>query len=134
MAAAIAERPAQPYREGGYALRTVEVADRRSGRPLAVPLTVAQLGGARYLVSPHRDRSWARNLLASGECELVAGGVRERYRAALLPDDEAVPVLRRDVGQLSFAAARFPFAADAPEREVLAGAGRTAVFRLDPVG
>jgi len=134
MAGRIDAMPAQPLREGSYALRVLEVPGRKSGRTLRVPLAVMLLGGERYLVSPDKERSWAKNLLAAGECELVAGGERERARAVLVRDvGEAAAVLRAYVGQLTFAARAFPFAPDDPDERVCAGAPSTAVFRLSPL-
>jgi hypothetical protein len=133
MADCIAAMPAQPLREGGYALRVLEVPGRRSGRILQVPLAVVLLGGNRYLVSPTRDRAWARNLLAAGTGNVVAGGERERVRAVAVDDvGEAVAVLRVYVQGLTFAARQFPFAADDPAERVRAAVPSTAVFRLLP--
>lgn len=131
MAGRIDAMPAQPLREGSYALRVLEVRGRRSGRTLRVPLAVMLLDGERYLVSPDKERSWAKNLLAAGECEIAAGGERERVRALPVRDVEAAAaVLRAYVGRLTFAARAFPFAPDDPDERVRAGVPSTAVFRL----
>lgn len=133
MAATITQTPAEPYREGTYVLRVAEIRGRRSGRIIPVPIAVVQLGGSRYLVSPTRERLWARNLLAAGECMIVAGGERETYRTTPAPDDEAVPVLRTYVAQLpGWASQQFPFPINADDAQILAAAPQTAVFRLDP--
>ena len=84
-----------------------------------MPLAVMLLGGERYLVSPDKERSWAKNLLAAGECEIAAGGERERVRALPVRDvGEAPAVLRAYVGRLTFAARAFPFGPDDPEERV----------------
>jgi len=138
MNAAMAERidamPVQPYRDGAYALRVAEIRGRRSGRLHRVPIGVVQVAGRRYLVSPDRERPWARNLLAAGECGITAGPVRERERATLVGGDEAVPVLRAYLAaaRVPFVQQQFPFSADASAEAVAAAAHRTAVFRLDP--
>lgn len=133
MVTRIMQMPPEPYREGTYVLRVAEMRGRRSGQLIAVPLAVVQVGDSRYLVSPTRERAWARNLLAAGECTIAAGGDRAPYRATPVPDNEAVPVLRTYVAQLpGWASQQFPFPVGADDAQIRATAAQTAVFRLDP--
>jgi deazaflavin-dependent oxidoreductase (nitroreductase family) len=132
MAARILASPAAPFVEGAYALRVAEVAGRRSGQPRRAPVGVVTFQGARYLVSPNRQRDWARNILAAGAVSLLAGDTREAYRAALAPAAEAVPVLRLYVGGLAWAASQFPFALSDGDDAIAARLDQMTVLRLDP--
>ncbi len=132
MTARILDMPTQPYQDGGYVLRVAGIRGRTSGRIIDVPIGVVQVAGARYLISPDRDRPWARNLRAAGECTLAAKDGRERYRAAPAPDDEAIAALRAYLPHLRFAADDFPFTATTPDMEMRAELDRVAVFRLTP--
>jgi sporulation protein YlmC with PRC-barrel domain len=132
MVAKIMEMPVQPYREGGYVLRVAEIRGRRSGQVHQVPIAVVQMHGTRYLVSPNRGRPWVLNLLVDNTCTIAAGHEREHYRAVLVTSDEAIPVLRTYLTQLTFAVQEFPFSVTASDAQIRAEMEKVAVFRLEP--
>ena len=130
MAARILAMPAQPYQDGSYTLRVVEIRGRKSGEPIRLPIAVVQMEGERYLVSPTRQRSWAKNLLAARSLTVMAGGLTEQYSAEIASPAKAVLVLRFYVGQLTFAAPQFPFALSDSDDQIAAQLDKMAVFHL----
>jgi deazaflavin-dependent oxidoreductase (nitroreductase family) len=133
MIARIGGMPLQPYREGGYALRVLEVTGRRTGQPHQVPMAVTQVGGQRYLTAPNRDRQWVKNILAAGECRLVGDGPA---RAVLVEGDEAAGVIKTylTVLDMPFATAAFPVDPGESVERIAEHTGHTAVFRLEQDG
>jgi deazaflavin-dependent oxidoreductase (nitroreductase family) len=73
--------------------RLVVVRGRKSGRPMATPVTLVVDGGRRWLVSPYGESAWVKNLRAAGECELRRGRRRETVRVREVGPEEAGPVL-----------------------------------------
>jgi deazaflavin-dependent oxidoreductase (nitroreductase family) len=67
---------------------TLAVRGRRSGRWRTVPVNVLRLRGRRYLVAPHGETDWVRNLRAAGRGELRRGPRVEAFRAVEVPDEE----------------------------------------------
>jgi hypothetical protein len=132
MATKILSMPVQPYRDGGYVVRVLEVRGRRTGIRRQVPIAVIQLDGARFLVSPRADRSWARNLAADGRCALTSGEGCETYRASPAEPAIAVQVLRTYVAQLRWASAQFPFPDGASPDLIREHLDQVAVFHLEP--
>jgi deazaflavin-dependent oxidoreductase (nitroreductase family) len=72
---------------------TLVVAGRRTGKPLEVPVIVAEVDGGRYLVSTRGESDWVRNLRAAGSGELRRKGSSERFTASELPVGERPPVI-----------------------------------------
>jgi hypothetical protein len=128
----IAALPFEPYQEGRYVLRVVEIRGRQSGKTHTVPLAVVTTGGCQYLVSPSSARNWAANLAAAGRCTLRSSQGSIDVEATRVLTEDAIPVLRTYVGQLRWAAEQFPFTADAPDVTIGARLGDVAVFRLAP--
>ncbi len=127
----ILQMPVQPYQDGKAVYRVVEVPGRQSGQVRRTPLAVVQYAGKRYLIAPSRRRDWVHNLIASGECTLVAKDEQEQCRAELTLDDEAIALVRAYMAQLpDWALQQFPFSANASDEEMHAKAENFAVFRL----
>lgn len=130
----IETNPAQPFREGEYALRVLEVPGRMSGRTIKTPIGVTQLDGHLYLISSDQRRAWTLNLGASGTGILSAGGERTSYRATPVEGTvEGARALRRYVSLLPFAASQFPFNVDDDDERIRAASAGLSVFRLDPL-
>jgi hypothetical protein len=133
MIARISGKPLQPHREGGYALRILEVRGRRTGQVHQVPIAVTQVSGQRYLTAPNRERQWVRNILDSGECRIVGDGPA---RAVLVEGEEAARVIKTylSVLDIPFATAAFPVDPGEPIERIAGHTGQTAVFRLEQDG
>ncbi|MBO0794171.1 MAG: nitroreductase family deazaflavin-dependent oxidoreductase [Ktedonobacteraceae bacterium] len=80
---------------GGHRTYLLTVRGRKSGQPRTTPITVIELEGKRYLMTPFGVVDWVRNLRAAGEAVLTRGRRAEKVRAAELPESEGGPVLKR---------------------------------------
>src|SRR4051794_28904805 len=74
--------------------RVLRVRGRKSGEWRSTPVNLLTVDGARYLVAPRGTTQWVRNMRAAGGGELRLGRRSETFRAAELPDQAKVPVLR----------------------------------------
>ena len=72
---------------------TLTVVGRRSGDPHKVPVIPVEAGRRRYLVCPHGESDWVRNLRAAGNGELSSKGRTEVFRATQVPVDQRRPVI-----------------------------------------
>jgi deazaflavin-dependent oxidoreductase (nitroreductase family) len=70
------------------------VRGRVSGRPLSTPVTLAQVGGRRWLVAPYGEVGWVRNARAAREVTLSRGRRCERVAITEAGPAEAAPVLK----------------------------------------
>lgn len=114
--------------------RLLEVDGRRSGTPHRVPVNLLELDGTRYLVAPRGHTQWVRNLRAAGECALILGRRRERYRARELDDALKEPVLRAYLRRFGWEVGRFfdGVGARSSADALHAVAPDHPVFRLEP--
>jgi deazaflavin-dependent oxidoreductase (nitroreductase family) len=119
-------------RLGRQRLVTIEVAGRRSGRPVVVPLIAADLDGERYLVSMLGERAgWVANVRAAGGQIAIRGaGRRTAVRVEEVPPERRAAIIRRHL-ELAPAARSF-IAVDrrAPVAAFEAVAPSVPVFRL----
>lgn len=74
--------------------RELRVRGRKSGEWRSTPVNLLAIDGERYLVAPRGTTQWVRNIRVSGTGELRRGRHTVRFRAAELPDDAKLPVLR----------------------------------------
>jgi deazaflavin-dependent oxidoreductase (nitroreductase family) len=74
--------------------RELRVRGRTSGEWRTNPVNLLTVAGTRYLVAPRGHTQWVRNLRIAGTGELRVGRHTETFRAAEVPDDEKVPILR----------------------------------------
>lgn len=135
MAESILSAEPQPYVDGGYVRRVVEIRGRRSGQVHSVPIAVITLAGRQYLVSPRRGRNWVKNLLDDPDCVVRSRDTRELRRAVLVDESERVgEVVSTYVALMNapWAVAQFPFSADASRAEIERAADGVAVFELRP--
>lgn len=68
---------------------------RRTGNERTLPVSVTELDGRRYVVSPYGIRPWVLNVRAGGQCWLRKGRRREQVNLTELDAEAAVPILRR---------------------------------------
>jgi hypothetical protein len=112
-------------------LVTLEVAGRRSGRAVSVPLVIADVQGERYLVSMlGEDVNWVRNVRAAGGAAALRHGGRERVHLEEVPPPERPTVLRTYLGRAPNARVHFPVRLDAPPSDFEGIADRYPVFRV----
>ena len=77
-------------------LVTLEVAGRKSGRTVSLPIVVADVSGERYLVSMLGDRvNWVRTVRAAGGDATLSHGGRERVHLEEVAPERRAPVLTR---------------------------------------
>lgn len=112
-------------------LVTLEVAGRRSGRTVGLPLVVARVRDERYLVSMLGERAnWVRNVRAAGGHAVLRRGGREPVRLDEVPVDRRAPILKAYLGRAPNARTHVAVAADAPLAEFERVAGRYPVFKI----
>ena len=120
----------EPYQDGKYVYRVVEIRGRKSGTLRQTPLAVYQHDGTRYLIAPERSRDWVQNLVAAGECLLIAKTQQESCSAVLSFDATALVAVRAYIGQLAWASRQFPFSVKDSDAEIVSKAEQFAIFRL----
>lgn len=126
--AALAARGIGPAR-----VRVLEVAGRRSGRTVRLPVVVAELGGERYLVSMlGEDVNWVRNVRAAGGRAVLRRRDAENILLEEVPAAERAPVLRRYVEVAPAARGHVGLDPGSPPAEFERIAPAHPVFRITP--
>ncbi|HEV2217409.1 MAG TPA: nitroreductase/quinone reductase family protein [Candidatus Dormibacteraeota bacterium] len=105
----------------------LSVRGRTTGRIRTTPVSVATIGGTRYIVAAFGEAAWVRNVRAAGSGTVGRGRSAEPVRLVELPVAERGPVLRAFLRQVR-GGARFFGSAD--PAAVVAAADRYPVFRL----
>lgn len=96
-------------------LVTLEVAGRRTGRPVSFPLVMASIGGERYLVSMlGADVAWVRNVKAASGAAVLRHGRTERVRLEEVEPGKRAPVLKAYLQRAPGARPHIPVPKDAP--------------------
>ena len=126
----VMQMPLEPYQDGKFVYRVVEIRGRKSGTIHQTPLAVYQHDGTRYLIAPERSRDWVQNLLAAGECLLITKTQQDACSAILAFDPTALAAVRAYIGQLAWASRQFPFSVTDSDAEIASKAGQFAIFRL----
>jgi len=112
-------------------LVTLEVAGRRTGRPISFPLVMADYKGERYLVSMLGERSnWVRNVRAADGQAVLRHGRREAVRLEEVDPGARAPVLRRYYSLAPGPRAFVSVGCHAPREELEKIAPRIPVFRV----
>ncbi len=113
--------------------RVLEVRGRRSGQWRSVPVNLLEHDGRPHLVAARGETEWVRNLRAAGEGRLRLGRRTWTFRAAELPADQRVDVLRAYLRRWGWEVGAFfeGVSADATDDELLAVAHRHPVFVLE---
>lgn len=115
-------------------LVTLEVAGRRSGRTVSLPLVMAVVEGERYLVSMlGAEADWVRNAKAAGGNVTLRHGRSEKVHLEELPTDQRAPVLKAYLKRAPGARPHVPVDKDAPLSDFQAVAARFPVFRVVPL-
>jgi len=111
----------------------LEVAGRKSGKPISMPVDLLELNGRRYLVSARGESNWVHNARAAGEIILKRGRRRERFSISELPPEQRPPILKAYLDSFASEVQRF-FAVPkgSPVADFVAVASRHPVFELMP--
>lgn len=112
-------------------LVTLEVAGRRSGRRLRLPLVMAVVGDERYLVSMLGETaSWVQNVKAAGGHVTLLHGRRERVRLQSVAIEQRAAVLKAYLRRAPGARPHVALRPDASLAELERVAARIPVFRV----
>ncbi|HEV8402873.1 MAG TPA: nitroreductase/quinone reductase family protein [Candidatus Limnocylindrales bacterium] len=107
----------------------LSVPGRKTGQLRSTPVSLATIGGNRYIVAAFAEAAWVKNVRAARTCTLARGGRTEDVCLTELPVDARGPILRAFLEQVK-GGVRF-FGSSDPD-EVSATAERYPVFRIDP--
>ncbi|GAA4473896.1 nitroreductase/quinone reductase family protein [Phytohabitans houttuyneae] len=108
---------------------TLEVTGRHTGRPVSLPLVVADHEGRRYLVSMLGPRAgWVRNVRAAGGRAVLRRRGREVVQLTEVPVADRAPILRRYLKLAPGARPHIGVRPDAPMEEFERAAAATPVF------
>lgn len=124
------------FRAGLFPKRwvTLEVPGRRTGRPMRVPLGMADVDGRWYLVSMLGECDWVRNVRAADGRATLWRRRGRPCRLVEVPIDDRGPILRRYVGTVPGGRPHIPVARGAPLTEFAAIADRYPVFEVTELG
>jgi F420H(2)-dependent quinone reductase len=112
----------------------LEVAGRKTGRTISLPVDPLDLGGQRYLVCARGNANWVRNARASGQVVLARALRRHRFAVRELPADQRPPVLKAYLDRYATEVQRFfPVPKGSPVAAFHDLAERYPVFELRPL-
>ena len=112
-------------------LVTLEVAGRKSGRIVSLPLIMTVVDGQRYLVSMLGENvQWVHNLRAAGGKAVLRSGGREEIQLEEVPADRRAPILKAFLRRAPGARPHMPVDKDAALAEFQKIAAAFPVFRL----
>jgi deazaflavin-dependent oxidoreductase (nitroreductase family) len=130
-AVAILRRVAGPIFIRIGVIGVLNVAGRRTGRPLQVALMPVEVDGAKYLVSFGGVTDWVRNLRAAGRAELRRKGRAEAFTAIEVDGNERERVIAVYLARLGPIKREFdPFKRDFDR---LPSAADHPAFRVEPI-
>ncbi|WP_199584655.1 nitroreductase/quinone reductase family protein [Blastococcus sp. TF02A-30] len=113
---------------------TLEVAGRRTGRVVPVPVVVADLDGERYLISMlGAGSNWVRNVRAARGAAVLRRGTRTAVRLEEVPVAERAPIIKRYLDLAPGARAHIPVDRREPVAAFEAVAADHPVFRVRPL-
>lgn len=110
---------------------TLEVAGRRSGRPISFPLAMVGIDGNRYLVSMlGNEASWVRNVRAADGYAVLRHGRTEHVRLVEVPVEERPRILKAYLQIAPGARPHIPVDRAAPVEAFNAVADQFPVFNV----
>ncbi|MDQ1289605.1 MAG: hypothetical protein QG622_3171, partial [Actinomycetota bacterium] len=115
---------------GGGSTYLLTTIGRTSGLERTTPVTILEIDGHRWLVSPYGQVGWVHNVRAHPEVTLRQGRARPRMLAQEVDAGTAGPILREYVRQVRVTAPFFDAQAADEVAAFVAEAGEHPVFRL----
>ena len=110
------------------------VRGRKSGQPHTVPVVLVEQDGRRWLVAPYGVVQWVRNIRAAGTATLIRGRHSEEIAVTELPAQEAAPVLKQYLSQVSGGVrSYFDARKDSPVEAFEREAPRHPVFQITTI-
>jgi deazaflavin-dependent oxidoreductase (nitroreductase family) len=110
---------------------TLEVAGRRTGKLISVPVIVADHKGERYLVAMlGKNANWVGNVRAAGGQAVLRRGHAEHVRLEEVDVGERPPILRRYLALAPGARPHFPVGRNAPVEDFAKIAAGFPVFHI----
>lgn len=110
---------------------SLEVWGRRSGRPISLPVVIADWGGDEYLVSMLGERAnWVKNVRAAGGTAVLRRGRREQVILEEVDVSNRAPIIRRYAAVAPGGRPHLGIRRDASLEECEALAPGTPVFRI----
>ena len=112
--------------------RVLEVPGRVSGEVRSTPVNVLTVGDRRDLVAPRGTTQWARNVRATGSCDLRVGRRREHVTLVELDDADKPEILRAYLRRWKCEVGQFfeGVGPDSSDAELLAAAPKHPVFEI----
>ena len=113
---------------------TLQVIGRKSGKPVRLPVVIADVGGERYLVSMlGENTNWVRNVRSAGHRAVLLQGGRTDVRLDEVPIENRAAILKRYCKVATSGRLHIPVDPNAPVSEFEAVAARYPVFRIVPL-
>lgn len=75
-------------------MEVLRVRGRTSGNSYEIPVNPLTYQGKRYLVSPHGDADWVRNVRAAGSLSIGRKGKYVVQQVREVPDEAKAPILK----------------------------------------
>ena len=112
-------------------LVTLEVAGRKSGRMISLPVVMVVVDGQRYLVSIlGSEANWVQNVRAAGGRAVLRSGGREEVHLEEVPAVQRAPILRAYLQRAPGARPHVPVSKDAALEEFQRVGAAFPVFRV----
>ena len=113
--------------------RVLEVKGRKSGEWRSTPVNLLEVDGTRYLVAPRGHTQWVRNMRAAGGGRLRLGRKTEDFKAAEVPLEPRVPILRAYLKKWKWEVGAFfdGVGPDSSDAKLLEIAPDHPVFKID---
>jgi len=110
---------------------SLEVIGRRSGKPITLPVAIADLEGVEYLVSMLGDgANWVKNVRAAGGVAILRRGRAEPVRLHEVAIEDRPPIIRRYAAVAPGGRPHLQLSRNASIEQCEALAPRTPVFRI----
>jgi len=113
---------------------SLEVIGWRSGRPITLPVVIADWDGAEYLVSMLGDgANWVENVRAADDAAILRRGRVESIRLEEVAIEDRAPIIRRYAKVAPGGRPHLGLPRNASIEQCKALAPRTPVFQITPL-
>ena len=119
----------------GHGAVTLETVNPKSRTALTLPLVVARVDGAEYLVSMlGRGARWVRNVRAAGGSAVIRSGRRRLVMLTEVPGESRAPIIKAYLAQAPGARPHIPVDQSEPIAAFEAIAADFPVFEIHDAG